>query len=118
MINKSGHKQVDEMAQMFEAKVYDNRQLQDFHNKIQRFWEKPREVELGALSGTAQKFNHQELGVAFGACRKVVHGKTYVYQYEPERHRVLENLWGQYSHWREWGEGRHIKTLTDEKVPF
>jgi hypothetical protein len=118
MINKHA-KKPDPLAEMFSAKEYTESQLADFHTKIQRFWETPRTLADGQI---AQKFNHQELHTAFGACKKVQHGAGYVYLYN-ERHKVLTNLWKQYEEWRkkqDWIGGKEVERLSgiSEEIPF
>ena len=86
-------------------RTYSDHELQDFHTKIQRFWDEPREVRGEAfgrkLEGTAQKFRHEDLHVAYGAARKVQHGKQFIYQYNSERYAQFNNLWSQYESWRQ-----------------
>lgn len=87
------------------VRVYSDSELSSFQNKIQRFWETPRTLEDGQI---AQKFNHEELHVAFGACVKVKHGtvekdgvqvQNFVYLYN-DRYREFTELWKQYVDYR------------------
>lgn len=121
MINKNAKK--ESLEEMFEPRVYQPNELRDFHQKIQKFWGEPREVRLDdGMSGTAQKFNHQELAVAFGAARKVKHGIGYVYLYN-DRNKDLVNLWNQYEDWRkkqDWVEDKKTEELEQiaNEIPF
>ncbi len=94
----------DEITALFNARTYTEAELHDFHRKIQRFWDAPREVNAIAfgrkIEGQAQKFRYEDLHVAFGAATKVAHGKLFKYLYSPERLAVFDNLWGQYESWR------------------
>lgn len=105
-------------------RVYSDYELKDFHQKIQRFWDAPREVVLPkGMSGTAQKFRHEDLHVAYGAARKVPHGKTFVYQYNSERYEQFCNLWNQYESWKQkqdWIENKRTEELEKvaEQIPF
>lgn len=115
-------------AGIFNPRVYTESELKDFHNKIQKFWDEPRElngvsVAGMTVSGTAQKFRHEDLHVAYGAARKVQHGKTFVYQYNSERYAQFNNLWSQYEEWRkkqDWIENKNLEALekTAEEIPF
>jgi hypothetical protein len=100
-------------------RVYSEVELQDFHNKVQRFWREPKEVVLSnGLSGTAQKFDHEELAVAFGAARRVAHGVSHVYQYNSERNEKLQVLWGQYVEWRkkkDWIVNKQVEAYEHKK---
>ncbi len=93
-----------EIGQMFAPRAYSEVELTQFHNKIQRFWDAPREVNevvMGRkIEGVAQKFRHEDLHVAFGAAIKVQHGTTHRYLYNQERYEVFTNLWRQYEDWR------------------
>ena len=117
----------------FEAipdRIYTHVELQDFHNKIQRFWDEPREVVLDkGMSGTARRFRYEELHVAYGAARKVEQGKkvdgspVYYYLYNSERNRQFNNIWNQYESWRQkqdWIENRENVQLEKiaEEIPF
>ena len=123
MIDK-GKKEVP-IDEMFEARKYSDYELQDFHNKVQKFWSEPREVELkDGMFGIAQKFNHPELHVAFGAAIKVKHGLGCVYLYN-ERYKDFVNLWGQYESWRgkqDWIAGKnaegYAQIASESQVPF
>lgn len=99
-------------------RIYSDSELQDFHNKIQKFWDAPREVELeGGMSGTAKKFRHQDLHVAFGAARKVQQGNKSRYLYDSERFNQFNNLWDQYEDYmkkQDWIENKRVEEL--EKV--
>lgn len=110
---------------LFTPKVYADHELKDFHTKIQRFWDEPREVSLpNGMSGTAQKFRHQDLHVSFGAARKVEHGKKHIYQYDGERYEVFNNLWKQYEDWQrkqDWIDNKNLEALVQQEangVPF
>lgn len=128
MINKLAKYKKQEIEDFsVPQRIYSNHELQDFHKKIQKFWDEPREVRgevFGIkLEGTAQKFRHQDLHVAYGAARKVQHGKTHVYQYNAERYEQFENLWKQYESWRQkqdWIENKQNEELekTAEQIPF
>lgn len=97
-------------------RVYTETELQNFHIKIQKFWDPPQEVNLqGGWSGTAQKFRHEDLHVAYGSARKVQHGKGFVYLYN-SRHKEFQNLWEQYVEWRQkqdWIETERAKEMTN-----
>lgn len=107
-------------------RIYSDMELQDFHNKIQRFWDEPREVVLPrGMSGTARKFRHEDLHVAFGAARKVLVGSKFVYQYNSDRYEVFNNLWSQYEEWRkrqDWIGDKRAEDLekmaSESDVPF
>lgn len=110
-------------------RIYSDHEIQDFHNKIQKFWDEPREVNTVALGvavkGNAQKFRHEDLHVAFGATRKVAHGKTFSYQYNSDRYGVFNNLWKQYEGWRQkqdWIGNKQAEELekmaNESDVPF
>ena len=91
-------------------RVYSDTELRDFHNKIQKFWDAPREVNAVAfgkkVEGVAQKFRFEDMAVAYGAARKVEQGKkpdgspVVYYLYEPIRNRQLDNIWKQYEDWQ------------------
>ena len=108
-------------------RIYSDHELKDFHNKIQKFWVgEPRELNSVAfgvkIEGLAQKFDHEELAVAFGAAIKVKHGKGYVYLHN-ERSKVLQNLWKQYEGWRQkqdWIGEKNVERLEvmAEEIPF
>src|SRR3990167_4654186 len=107
-------------------RIYSNMELQDFHNKIQRFWDEPREVNeivFGRkVEGKAQKFRHEDLHVAYGAAVKVKHGLTHVYLYN-DRYGAFCNLWSQYESWRQkqdWIENKQNEELEKvaEQIPF
>lgn len=122
MINKNTKK--DEVEQVFEPRHYYDHELADFHKKIQKFWNEPREVILpNGLSGTARKFRWDDMAVAYGAARKVQHGTRHVYQYNSERYAELNNLWTQYQDWlrkQDWIEGKleeHLEATASE-IPF
>lgn len=120
----------DKVVDFVEERKYTDIELNDFHNKIQRFWGEPREVNLpNGFSGTARGFNHEELAVAFGAARKVQQGSKpdgslhFYYLYNPDRYRVLLNLWKQYESWlqkKDWIENKENAQLEQiaEQVPF
>lgn len=97
------------------VRVYSDHELRDFHQKIQKFWDEPREVILeGGLSGTAQKFRHQDLHIAYGAAKKVLHRNKPVYLYN-DRHKDFCVLWGQYEDWRkkqDWIAEKQTENLT------
>lgn len=103
---------------------YTDTELRGFHDQIQRFWDAPREVVLArGMSGTAQSFRHQDLHVAYGAARKILHGKQFVYQYTSERYREFCNLWDQYESWRgkqDWIDMKQAEQLEGmaEQIPF
>lgn len=112
---------------IFAPRTYLDHELRDFHNKIQRFWDEPREVNAVVfgkkVEGKAQKFRHEDLHVAYGAARKVPHGKHFVYQYNHERYEQFNNLWSQYESWRQkqdWIENKNIEELgkVAEEIPF
>ena len=112
-------------------RTYSEAELRDFHQKIQRFWDEPREINAVVfgrkIDGQAQKFRHEDLHVAYGAARKVQHGTVFVYQYNSERYAQFNNLWSQYEDWRkkqDWIEGKRGEELdklaeqSSEQVPF
>ncbi len=102
----------DEIAAKFNPRTYSDHELERFHTKIQRFQEPAREIsdtEIGGRvfkGGIAQKFRYEDLHVAFGAAKKVEHGRDpkgvilYKYLYVPDRYEVFNNLWRQYEDWR------------------
>jgi len=85
------------------TRTYSDSELQDFHQKIQRFKRVPRTLPTGVV---AQKFDHEALHVAYGAARTSPHGKTIVYLYNPERYRQFVSLWDQYQWFMMGKEGR------------
>lgn len=117
MLNKSGKR---DDVENFEVppRIYTDLEIQDFHHKIQRFWDEPREVSLpGGMSGTARKFRHQDLAVAYGAARKVEQGEHSHYLYNSERSMQFNNLWKQYEDWmqkQDWIE----QNLNNAEVQF
>lgn len=125
MINKRAQrKQAQEDFDAIPMRVYAESDLQDFHKKIQRFWSEPREVVLSkGMSGTAQKFDHDALAVAYGAARKVDSGAgKFHYLYSPERYGQLNNLWNQYDAWRkkqDWISNKNAEeSAKSAGVPF
>ena len=116
--------------QEFEAipdRIYTHVELQDFYNKIQKYWDEPREVELkDGMSGIAQKFRHDDLHVAYGTARKVDSGGgRFHYLYSPERNRQFNVLWNQYESWQrkqDWIEKKESEAMSEiaeqESVPF
>lgn len=108
-------------------RVYNDHELQDFHNKIQRFWEEPREVSETVfgkkIDGIAQRFAHQSLHVAFGAAIRVKHGKGYVYLYN-SRYATFQSLWRQYEEYRkkqDWiseKKSEELEMVAQESVIF
>lgn len=105
-------------------RLYSDQELQDFHNKIQKFWDTPRQVILAeGMSGPAQKFRYEDLIVSYGAARKIKHGRTFVYQYNSERYNEFSNLWNQYEEWQkkqDWIESKQNEGLEKmaEEIPF
>lgn len=105
-------------------RVYTDTEIRDFHQKIQRFWGEPRQVEVSKVGpGTAQKFDHEALAVAYGAANKVQHGLKFVYLYNSERYRQFANLWNSYEAWRkkqDWIENKRGEDMEKiaESVPF
>lgn len=105
-------------------RVYSDSELRDFHDKIQKFWEEPREVDLpGGMGGTAQRFAHQRLHVALGAAKEVKHGNTTVHLYNDRYKDVFVNLWSQYEDWKrkqDWIADKRAEELAglDHQVPF
>ena len=114
LINKKAQREIDDFA--IPPRDYSDTELADFHSKIQRFWGEPRQVELSnGLSGTAQKFNHQDLHVAYGSATKVKHGLSYVYLYN-DRSKDFDNLWKQYEEWRkkqDWIDNKRSEGLEE-----
>lgn len=116
------HKDRDiDPAQIFAPRIYTRFELEDFHQKIKRFRGEPRTLEDGTV---AQKFDHQALQVAYGACRKVESGAgKFHYLYDSERFLALDNLWNQYEDWRrkqDWIDNKRSEGLEKiaEEVPF
>lgn len=123
----------DELAESFQARKYNDHELENFHNKIQRFWDEPREVVVPGWDGPqiARKFRHEDLHVAFGAAKKVEHGvnsdkqQVYKYMYNSDRYTSFANLWRQYEDWqrkKDWIYAQNTPTLTkmseEAEVPF
>src|SRR3990167_11002675 len=116
----TGRTDVAKIDDGFGPRVYLDHELRDFHNKIQKFWDEPREVNeivFGRkVEGKAQKFRHEDLHVAYGAARKVQHGKVYVYQYNSERYGQFNNLWKQYEDWQQkqdWIENKNLEAMVE-----
>jgi len=119
---------VDPAIKEFDApRIYTDTELRDFHQKIQKFWDEPREVNGEAfgkrINGVARRFRHYDLHVAYGAAKKVRHGQHDVYLYIPDRYHQFENLWQQYEDWRkkqEWIENKNLEALDNiaEEIPF
>lgn len=110
------HEITDEAKAMFAPRKYSDVELRDFHNKIQQFWEIPRTLADGQI---AQKFNYEELAVAYGAARK----DREHYLYKPERYAQLNNLLNQYEDWKkkqDWIENKKTEELESmaEEVIF
>lgn len=121
MINKQATKKIQgEELFVKENRNYSDIELQDFHKKIQKFWDEPRPVE----DGLAQKFRFDDLAVAFGAMKKVPgsFGK-YHYVAFSERYEELLNVWKQYESFRrkkDWVEEKRSEEMvkTAESMGF
>lgn len=91
MINKE--KVRADVENFIPSRVYSDRELQDFHKNIQRFW-------------AGDKFLNEELHVAYGAATKRDAGKRpdgtpiFYYTYNSDRYEQFRNVWKQYERWR------------------
>jgi hypothetical protein len=92
MINKNEKKPVADI-EIFEPRQYSNAELQNFHDKIQRFW-------------SGNKFLHEELHVAYGIAWKEERGKkadgtpACYYFYNHDGYEQFADLWRQYERWK------------------
>lgn len=97
-------------------KMYNDAQLKNFHDKIQRF-----KVEKVQTSGeTLLVLNWDEMAVAFGAYTRLILPNGHKYYRAaggPEgvtsRFAVLANLWGQYQDWGQKQDWIAQKRLDD-----
>lgn len=114
MINKKAKQEVEWEEP---PRPYSESELLDFHQKIQRFWGEPRTLSQEVYGGKiAQRFNWEEMAMAYGACRKVQHGLKYIYLYNQDgkRDRELNNLWKQYLDYlrrKDYGEQKRLEEL-------
>lgn len=89
--------------ELFADRVYTEVELQDFHNKIQRFYEE-KETSEGEKF---RRFNYDKFAIAFGALREHPGpmGKPYLLS-TPDRYRQMVNLMNQYDRWRSLREAK------------
>jgi hypothetical protein len=109
MINKK--EKIRAEVENFETnRIYTARELEDFHNNIQRFW-------------IGDKFLNEELHVAYGAAIKRDAGRRpdgtriFYYTYNSERYEQFRNLWKQYERWRVNREYQKEEKATAEPAP-
>ena len=120
MINKSGRrtradKEFDDFGkEPVVERTYSDRELQDFHNKIQKYHE-PKTIQNPNAEDFGQTYlilNFNKLAVAFGAYREVdgSNGAKY-YLSTSERYLQLNNLWKQYEDYR-----RRLDWMADKEA--
>ena len=137
MINKSGRrtradKEFDDFGkEPVVERTYSDRELQDFHNKIQKYHE-PKTIQNPNAEDFGQTYlilNFNKLAVAFGAFRIVEQGTdpegkpVKYYLSTPERYLQLNNLWKAYEDWRkkmDWVAEKEAERLeqVSETVAF
>lgn len=97
-----------------QARVYTELELQDFDNKVQRFYE-DYTIQNGKNRGEVIRvLNQKKLGIAFGALDK--RGAVIVDEVYGVRLHVLENLleqWGKWKGKKQWVEKKRIEGLQE-----
>jgi len=131
MINKKARTRADKEFDDFGKepvveRVYSDKELQDFHNLIQKYHE-PKTIQNPNAEDFGQTYlilNFNKLAVAFGAYREVdgSNGAKY-YLSTSERYLQLNNLWKQYEDYRrklDWVADREAERIgqISESVAF